>query len=93
MGQRKRMEALVRQSVQEVTVHPLVELVGDRRVLIEHHQGVVAYGPREIWVQVRFGRLRIWGEQLCLHKMSAEQLVICGRIGGVEWLRQGGDCK
>lgn len=69
---------------------PLVEIAGDRRVLIEHHQGVVAYGPGEICVRVRFGQVRILGSNLCIAKMSAEQLVIRGCVSGVELRKNGG---
>lgn len=70
--------------------HPLVEIADDRRVLIEHHQGVVAYGCAEICVRVRFGQIRITGSALRLAKMSAEQLVICGRVDSVTLIKQGG---
>lgn len=62
---------------------PLVELSGDRRVLIEHHRGVVAYGCGEIRVRMSYGLLCISGSGLYLARMTREQLVICGRIDGV----------
>ncbi|MBR2888807.1 MAG: YabP/YqfC family sporulation protein [Oscillospiraceae bacterium] len=69
---------------------PLVELFGERRVLLEHHQGVLAYGKQEVRIKVRYGQVRVWGTGLCLSRMTAEQLVVCGHIGGVELLRNGG---
>lgn len=72
-----------------VPAHPLIEITGERRVLIEHHQGVVAYGCAEICVRVRYGVVQIRGSSLHLAKMTAEQLVVCGRIDGVELLRSG----
>ena len=36
---------------------PLVELAGDRRVLIENHNGVTEYGRERISVRVRYGQL------------------------------------
>ena len=68
---------------------PLVEICGDKRVLIEHHQGVVAYGNWEICVKVCYGILSVIGERLTLTCMTKEQLVICGRIDGVRLLRKG----
>ncbi len=68
---------------------PLVEISDDRRVLVEQHQGVVAYGCGEICVRVRYGLIRVRGASLRLANMTAEQLVICGRIDGVELLRTG----
>lgn len=58
----------------------LVELAGDRRVLIEKHRGVVAYGCKEICVKVQYGLLSVRGDDLMLARMTKEQLVITGRI-------------
>ena len=69
---------------------PLVEICGDQRVLIEHHQGVVAYGDCEICVKVRYGILSVIGTRLTLARMTREQLVICGCVDGVRLLRKGG---
>lgn len=62
---------------------PLVELAGDRRVLIEHHQGVIQYGKEQICVKVRYGTVLVTGCGLELARMTKEQLVICGRIDSV----------
>jgi len=66
---------------------PVVELAGDRRVLIERHCGVTEYGRERIRVKVKFGQLCIYGTGLELAKMTKEQLVISGRIQGVEITR------
>lgn len=67
---------------------PLVELAGDRRVLIENHHGVTEYGREKIQVQVRYGQLCICGAGLELARMTKEQLVICGRIDSVSLVRR-----
>lgn len=72
---------------------PLVEVFGQRRVLLEHHQGVLAYGKQEVRIRVKYGQVRVWGSGLCLSRMTAEQLVICGCIGGVELLKNGGGSR
>ena len=59
---------------------PLVELAGDRRVLIEHHLGVVQYGRECICVKVNYGVICVEGCGLELARMSREQLIIRGRI-------------
>lgn len=69
---------------------PLVEISGDRRVLIEHHQGVVAYGCCEICVRVRYGILSVSGSGLNLARMTKEQLVICGCIESIRLIKNGG---
>ena len=67
----------------------LVELAGDRRVLIENHNGVTEYGRERISVRVRYGQLVVCGCGLELARMTKEQLVIIGRIDGVTLHRRG----
>lgn len=68
---------------------PLVEINGDQRVLIEHHQGVVAYGSREICVRVKYGLVSVSGSSLRLARMTREQLVICGCVEGIRLVKYG----
>lgn len=67
----------------------IVELAGDRRVLIENHFGVKAYGREQIIVKVKYGYVCVCGCGLELLRMSREQLVIRGRIDGVTLQRRG----
>ena len=67
---------------------PVVEVYGDRRVLIEHHGGVTEYGREKIQVKVRYGQLCICGGCLELARMTSEQLVITGRIDSVNLIRR-----
>lgn len=64
--------------------HPLVELVGQNRVLIENHQGVLAYSTDEIQIKVSYGCVIVKGTKLQLLEMSKMQLVICGRIDSIQ---------
>ena len=68
---------------------PVVELAGDRRVLIENHKGVVEYGTSRISVKVKYGLLCICGQKMELAKMTSEQLVITGIIESVTIQRRG----
>lgn len=67
---------------------PVVELAGDRRVLIENHGGVTEYGTCRIRVRVRYGQVCVTGENLQLSRMTKEQLVISGRIDGISVIRR-----
>lgn len=67
---------------------PIAELAGDRRVLIENHQGVTEYAPDKIRVRVRYGELCVIGSGLALARMTKDQLVICGRIDSLEICRR-----
>lgn len=69
---------------------PLVEIAGDRRVLIEHHCGVTQYGRCQIRVRVKYGAVVVVGTQLELLRMTSQQLIITGKIAGVQLERCGG---
>lgn len=71
---------------------PLVEIAGDRRVLIEHHQGVSQYGRGRICVQVSYGVIAVEGDNLELARMTNTQLVISGSIRCVSLIRRGERC-
>lgn len=68
---------------------PIVEIAGDRRVLIENHFGVKEYSREKIAVKVKYGFVCVCGCNLELVRMTKEQLVISGRIDAVSILRRG----
>ena len=76
-------------STEPLPMLPLVELAGDKRVLIENHRGVVQYSRERICVKVRYGIVCVCGCGLELSRMTKEQLVISGRIDGVTLERRG----
>lgn len=68
---------------------PIVEIAGDRRVLIENHFGVTQYSREKIGVKVKYGQVMVCGCGLELTRMTKEQLVISGRIDSVTLIRRG----
>lgn len=66
---------------------PVIEIAGDRRVLIEGHKGVTEYSCEQIRINVQKGTVCICGDKLELIKMTREQLVISGWIESV-WLQR-----
>lgn len=75
-------------SAEVATVLPIVELSGDRRVLIENHLGIMGYSTERILVKVKYGCVCICGCGLTILRMSREQLVIRGRIDGIALQRR-----
>jgi len=67
---------------------PLIEIVGDRRVLIEHHCGVTEYGCNQICIKVKQGTISVYGNKLELALMTKDQLIISGCIEGVKLTRR-----
>lgn len=68
---------------------PLVEIAGEKRVLIEHHCGVTEYGRCQICVKVKFGLVMVMGQRLELARMTKDQLIITGKIECVKLERRG----
>lgn len=66
---------------------PLIEILSDQRVLIEHHKGICIYEPTLMQIKVCFGFIEVTGSSLMISCMSKDQLVINGRIEGVKILR------
>lgn len=85
---RNILQRLAEGAEEPMPMVPLLELAGDRRVLIENHRGVAEYSREKIRVQVRYGQLCICGAGLELAQMSKNQLVICGRIDSISLVRR-----
>ena len=67
----------------EYELLPVVEIYGDRRVLIERHHGVCEYCDDKVVVKIKSGDLCVLGCGLQIAEMSKSQLVITGNIHGV----------
>lgn len=79
----QRISGVIRENNVTLPGLPIVELAGDRRVLIENHIGVIEYGTERICVKVKYGQLSVCGYGMELAKMTKEQLVITGKIGSI----------
>lgn len=80
----RRLRDMWDRESEALSLLPVVELCGERRLLIENHGGVVQYGPEKICVRVRFGVICVSGVGLRLCRMQHQQLVIMGRIDAIE---------
>ena len=84
----RHWKATVNESCEYLPGVPVVELAGDRRVLIENHHGVTEYGENRICVNVKYGALCVCGSSLELAKMTSAQLIITGMISSVAIYRK-----
>lgn len=71
-----------------IPLQTIIEIAGDRRLLIENHGGVKAYGSNRILVNVRYGAICACGSELEIIRMSKTKLIIRGRIDSVSLLRR-----
>ena len=59
--------------------------VGDRRLLIENHGGLLTYGTEEIRVSTGRGQIVLRGAELDMRAMNRSELLITGRLQSLEW--------
>ena len=59
----------------------------DRRLLIERHRGLLAYGTEEIRVASGCGQIVLRGEALQMRAMNRSELLITGRLRSIVWER------
>lgn len=64
---------------------PRMELLGDREFRMEYHKGILAYGTQEIHISGGKLVVRVKGEGLELRSMNPSELLITGRIIGVDF--------
>ena len=67
---------------------PVVEIAGNRRVLVEGHHGVTSYDDREVCMNVAYGQIKIGGTDLYISKMTQQMMVVTGNITDVQLLRR-----
>ncbi len=91
MEERQRRESFLEKTAQALDLPadgvaglPHLSMVGDRELLVENHKGILAYGTEEI--HIGGGRLviRVKGSGLQLRAMNGSELLITGKIFGVE---------
>ena len=68
----------------------LLELLGQQRLVVEHHRGIVCYGEEEIVIKASYGLVSITGKNMSLCRMSREQLCIRGRIEEIKLMGREG---
>lgn len=86
----ERKESILEKTVQALDLPPdlaglpRIELLGDRELRVEYHKGILAYGTQEI--HISGGRLviRVLGDGLELRAMNTSELLVTGRISGIE---------
>ncbi|TDA70249.1 MAG: sporulation protein YqfC [Clostridia bacterium] len=62
---------------------PRLTVIGNRRVVVQNHRGIVAYTPRQVRVGATGGEVEITGEELQLEAILSEEVVVRGRIARI----------
>jgi len=66
-----------------------LEILGDRQLFLEGHEGILSYGTEQIDINTGSMVVRVKGKDLTLGSMTGDEVRIRGCIEGVEFLRWG----
>lgn len=69
---------------------PRVEMIGDRRVFIENHRGIIEYSDTMMRVALAGSELRIIGAAMELRTLTLTEMTIAGTICALEYVAAGG---
>ena len=72
----------------EILLHlPLISFIGQEEVTIENYKGILEYSEETVRIGTAAGVLRLEGQGLCLKQLSAECMVVTGRVEKMEFLQ------
>lgn len=58
-------------------------MLENRELLVENHQGIVAYTEEKVKIKIPLGWLTVTGENLNLNHLQSEQILLKGKIAGL----------
>ena len=64
---------------------PKITMIGDIRMNIENHKGIIEYTNNCIRIKIKDGILKIMGKNLLLKIILKDEIVIIGKIQQVEF--------
>ena len=62
---------------------PLINLIGDEKLVISNHKGIVEYVKEQVRVKTSIGIVKVQGCGLVMKEISDENIVIMGKINAV----------
>ena len=86
MGLRKNVTEALELPKEIMLNLPLISLVGREEVTIVNYKGILEYGEELVRIGTAAGVLRLTGSGLCLKQLSAECMVVTGRIENLSFL-------
>jgi len=64
-----------------------VSIIGSMRVIIENYKGILEYNNEVILLQGKQSKIQITGNRLKIRCYNEEEMVIDGRIDGVNFMK------
>ena len=66
---------------------PNIIITGFEDMIIENYKGILEYSEETVRIGTAAGVLRLEGQGLCLKQLSAECMVVTGRVEKMEFLQ------
>ncbi len=70
-----------------LTSDSFMEVVGDEKLTIENHKGIVKYSCNEMQIRVSFGTVCIFGKNLSVSELVCEEISVKGNIDKIEFIK------
>ncbi len=65
---------------------PRLTMLGNKNLVIENYKGIIEYETVRIRINTGTGIIRIMGEMLTIKEITSEDIMVEGRIKGLEFL-------
>ncbi|NLG84516.1 MAG: sporulation protein YqfC [Firmicutes bacterium] len=82
----RRLADLLDLPPEVVLALPKLTLVGDARLTLENHRGLIEYGPQRIRVSTDRGEIAIEGAALTIESILKEEILLTGRIHAIRFI-------
>lgn len=64
---------------------PIITMTGDEEIVITNHKGLVEYSAGCVRLATILGGVKIFGVNLILKEITAETVIIAGKVASVAW--------
>jgi sporulation protein YqfC len=81
----RKIDELLEIPIELSTDNPKITIIGFEKVLIENHKGILEYQDYFIRLNTYIGIININGFNLSLEEMNTDDLIITGKIEGIDF--------
>jgi sporulation protein YqfC len=68
---------------------PRLILIGNRRIVIENHRGLIHFSDEQLKLAINNGVLELLGNELIIRTISSDEISIEGRINELKYIMDG----
>lgn len=66
---------------------PRTTMIGNLQLYIENHKGIVEYTKSKVRINTKKGMMKITGENLYIKTIITEEIILCGKIENIEFIK------